>query len=154
MIIAWGGERNPRDNALMALWAARIIWPHRRYDFGNCVTMGVIENERLIGVMVFHNYDPDAGTIEISGASTSKRWLNRKTLKAMFDYPFRQLGLNTVVMRCDADKRHLSRMLKAYGFSEHIIPHLGAGGQDLHVYVLTREAWAGNKFNRKAEPAH
>ncbi|MGN7808027.1 hypothetical protein ACTJKE_36100 [Ensifer sp. 22521] len=54
--------------------------------FADFTTMGVEEHGALVAGVVFHNYAPEAGVIELSAASTSKRWLTRPVLKGMFDY--------------------------------------------------------------------
>ena len=54
---------------LVARFVAMLI-PHCRRGFGRCKTIGVIDDAgQLIAGLVYHNYDPEAGIIEISGAA-------------------------------------------------------------------------------------
>lgn len=111
--------------------------------------MGVADGDRFVSVMAFHNYDPAHRVIEISGASDTPRWLTRPILKALFDYPFKQLECEVVVMRVDPNNKRLNRILTAYGFTRHDIPHLRGKGRAEAVYVLTDDVWRGNGFHKE-----
>ncbi len=150
MQIVWGGAKNPSERAAMARWAALHIWPGGAEHFGNCVTMGVMDDGKAVACVVFHNWEPKAGIIELSGASVDRRWLTRPVINAMFDYVFIELGCQMAVMRVSARQRqkHIHRFLKAYGFTGHVIPRLLGRDEDCIVFTLTDEAWRGNKFNK------
>lgn len=136
------------ETSMLSRWVAEIIWPGEGKDFGNCQGLAVIEGGALIAGMIYHNYEPSAGVIEISGAGTSKRWLTRKTLKVMFDIPFKEWGCQAAVMRVSDHDDPLHRMLTAYGFERYRIPRLRGRDEAENVFVLTDDAWASNKFNR------
>lgn len=141
------------ERVMLSKWVADLIWPGKLRDFGNCQTMAVFEDGELIAGMVYHNYDSDAGVIEISGAGTSKRWLTRETLRKMFQYPFDECGCQAVVMRVASHDAALHRMLKAYGFECYKIPRLRGRNEDENVFVLTEENWISNRFNNRATRA-
>lgn len=149
MQIVWGGMANAEHNRMMADWCALQIWPGTGKRFGNCTTMGVIEDDDLIAVMVYHNWEPGYGVIELSGAATTPRWLTRPVLKAMYDYPFNQIGVQAVVQRNDPDDEKLARMLKAYGFERYDIPRLRGRDKAEAIFVLTDDAWRSSRFNRR-----
>lgn len=149
-MITWAIAKG-REIDLVARWAANIIWPGKGRDFGNCQAMAVMDGDQLIAGVIFHNYEPDSGVIEISTGSTSKRWLTRETLRVMFAMPFVDWGLQAVVLRVSDHDKPMHRMLKAYGFDHYRIPRLRGRDEAENVFVLTDEAWAGNKFNRKNE---
>jgi len=148
MRIIWGTSQTPEVNSFFKAWAENILWDGKR-QFGPCITMGVFDGPRLIGVMVYHEYDPDRQIMEISGASIDKRWLTRRTLKAMFDYPLAELGLQMVVMRVSERDRPLHRMLSAYGFSSIHIPRLRGRDEGENIFTLTDDAWRTNRFNSR-----
>ncbi len=136
------------ERQILARWVAEIIWPGAGRDFGNCQGLAVMEDgERICGV-IYHNYEPNAGVIEISAGSTSKRWLTRETLRVMFSYPFEEAGCQVIVMRCDPDDAALRRMLLAYGFELYVLPRLRGRDKHENVFILTDDAWASNKFNK------
>lgn len=140
-----------REQRLMSKWVANIIWPGKGRDFGNCQALAVIEDEKLIAGMIYHNYEPDAGVVEISGAGTSKRWLTRQTLRVMFQIPFVDWKCQAVVMRVSDEDEALHSILFRYGFERYVIPRLRGRSSNENVFVLTDENWAANKFNRKSE---
>ena len=147
-MITWAFA-GPTEIGPLSRWVANLIWPGKSRDFGNCQGMAVIDGETLIAGMIYHNFEPDAGVVEISGAGTDKRWLNRETLRVMFSVPFKDWGCQAVIMRVADDNRPLHRMLKAYGFDHYTIPRLRGRDASENIFVLTEEAWAGNKFNKR-----
>lgn len=108
----------------------------------------MIEDETLIAGMIYHNFEPDAGVVEISGAGTSKRWLTKETLRVLFQIPFKDWGCQAVVMRVSDHDEALHSILTRYGFERYKIPRLRGRDESENVFVLTDEAWASNKFNR------
>lgn len=145
----WGSDKEPELNRYLSIWAAVQIFGEPD-SFGPCTTMGVFDDGKLIGVMVYHNYDRRRSVIEISGAAIDPRWLARHVLKEMFDYPFRQLKVQALVMRVAEEDKRLERILHAYGFKSYLIPRLRGWGKNEVLYLLTDDVWASNKFNRKS----
>ena len=135
---------------IVAQFTAQLI-PHCRRGFGpNVKAIGVVDDGRLIAGIVYHNWEPDTGIIEISGAALpGKAWLSRETLKQMFQYPFLQLGCQMVVQRTPADDERLLGVLARFNYSFVRVPRLFGRDRDGMVCLLTREAWEANKFNRR-----
>lgn len=150
-MITWAVPDEQAQIDGVAKWVAGLIWPGKKRDFGHCRALAVIDNERLIAGMIYHNFDEDARVVEISGAGTDKRWLTRETLRVMFAIPFRDWACQAIVMRVSDQNAPLHRMLKAYGFEHYRIPRLRGRDEAENVFVLTDEAWSLNKFNRKNE---
>lgn len=136
---------------LVSRFVASLI-PHCRRGFGNCRTLGVVDDAReLIAGLVYHNYDPDSGIIEISGAALPGRhWLSRRTLQRMFEYPFLGCNCQMVVQRTPADDERLLGVLARYGYTFIPFPRLFGRDRDGVICHLTREAWESNKFNQRA----
>ena len=40
--------------------------------FGDAVTLAFVSGDKIMGGLVFHNYDPDSGVIEVSAGSMSR----------------------------------------------------------------------------------
>jgi RimJ/RimL family protein N-acetyltransferase len=134
---------------VVADFVARLI-PHARRGFGKCKAIGIIDERGvLIAGLCYHNYDPEAGIIEMSGAATSRRWLTAETIGVMYRYPFLQVGVQMVVMRIRADNEHLLRQLAQADYSYIKVPRLFGREHDGVLALLTREAWEGNKFCRR-----
>lgn len=118
------------------------------------MTMGVFDGETLIACMLFNNFQPEAGVIEIHGAATDKRWVNRRTLWEMFSYPFLTVGCQMVVMRVSErnsmwNGRGLPRLLKSYGFDAYPIPRLRGRDEGEIIYTLTIDRWETNGFHKE-----
>jgi RimJ/RimL family protein N-acetyltransferase len=131
--------------AHLALWAARRIWPDRddvwRDLAAKARVMAVYEDNHLLAVMVYHNWDPKAGVIEISGAAESPRWLTRQTLHSLYSYPFDALGCQLVVQRNAASNKRVNRILKKLGFHPVTVPRLRGVNEDEIIWTLTVEDW-------------
>jgi len=137
-------------DVVVSTFVARHI-PHCHRGFGkNMKAIGILdENKVLVGGLVFHDYQPETGLIEISGAATTKRWLTRVVLNRMFDYPFLECQCQMVVMRIRRDNHPLHRMLLAYGFKSQIVSRMFGRDVDGLLCTLTDDAWLSNKFNKK-----
>lgn len=152
MNILWGSEREPELNARLSQWASVKIFGNAR-GFGPCTTMGIFKRSSLVAVAVFHEYNREAGIIEISGASDDKLWMTRQVLWEMFSYAFDQLGCQMVVQRASekniqANGRGLPRLFKAYGYTTIRIPRLYGRDEDGVLYCLTDDAWRANGFHK------
>ena len=135
---------------IISHFVATLI-PHCRRGFGpNVKAIGVIDDGMLIAGLVYHNFDPDAEIIEMSGAALpGKNWLTRGTLRVMYQYPFHQCGCQMMVQRTPADDVRLLGILAAYGYSLITVPRMFGRDRDGVICSLTREAWEANKFNRR-----
>jgi RimJ/RimL family protein N-acetyltransferase len=111
--------------------------------------IGVADGGTIVGGFVYTDFDPDAGVIEIHGASAVKNWLTRPVLYGLFSYPFDQLGCQMVAMRISADDKPLRRMLMAYGFKALHIPRLFGRNADGYIMTLTDDDWRCNRFHKQ-----
>ena len=137
------------QDEIVSHFVATLI-PHARRGFGRCKAIGVLDNDgRLIGGMVYHNYDPEAEIIEMSGAATDPRWLTRATLGVVYQYPFQVCDCQMVVMRVPADNERLLRQLAVFGYAFIRMPRLFGRDRDGVICTLTVEDWMANKFNQR-----
>src|SRR5215831_21105131 len=113
------------DNTeIVADFIAKLI-PHARAGFApGHTTIGMIDEQgRLVAGLVYHNYDPESGTIEISGgALPGVHWLTARTIARFYGYPFLQLGCQMIYQRTPAENERLLGMLAAYNYSFIKIP--------------------------------
>ena len=135
----------------VARFAAQLIPSCRGRGFGNCKTIGVLDNDGLlIAGLIYHHYDPDAQVIEISAAALANRpWMTRETLRRMFQYPFHQCGCQMVIQRIAADDYRQVRQMQAFGYTLIGVPRMLGRDSDGLLALLTYEAWSANKFNRR-----
>ena len=108
------------DNELAA-WAASRI-PHMNGGiFGPCRSIGVMRGEDvqdmsapMQAVVVYHTFMQHEQTCQMSVAARSPMWARRDILRALFNYPFEQLGCNLVW----AAVPHLNE--RTICFNEHV----------------------------------
>lgn len=110
--------------------------------------MAVAKGDRIVAAVLFHNWQPRHGVIEVSGASDDRGWLSRAVLFDLFDYAFNQMGAQAVVARMDAD-RPLGRRFEAYGFRRYDIPRLRGRDKAETVMVLGNDEWTANGWHKE-----
>lgn len=152
MTFEWAYTKGPDTQALARLVADRI-WPGAGRDFGECQCIAVMFGDELAAGLVYHNYDPDADIIEISGASWKKGWLTRNVLKAMYGFPFIDCGCQAVVQRVPDEDTAQHRMLAAFGAERYRVPRLRGRDKAENIFVTTRETWETNRFSRARSSA-
>src|SRR5262245_14078438 len=123
----------------------------RDRGFGRCVTMGVGDAEGLlVAGFVYHNWEPDAEVIEMSGAALpGVKWCTPDVLARMYQYPFLQLHCQMVVMRVAADNERLLRQLAALNYMLIKIPRMLGRDKDGVLCLLTYEDWIDNKICKR-----
>lgn len=146
-IIFAGSVVHPELHRQLVEFADRVIGCHGR-GFGECATMGVFNDDALIGVVVFHNWQPEAGVIEISAASTTPKWLRRHVLDRIFTWAFVDRECQMVVARISEENTRLHRIFHAYGFTSRVISRLRGRDEDERIFTLTDDDWHASKFKR------
>ena len=147
MNLIWGGPRAPDVNAAIEGFVAGLTGVRR--GFGPSATLGVIEAETLVAGVVFHNWQPEEGVIEMSSASVSKRWLCRPVLNAMFGFCFEECGCQMVVLRVSERNAGMIDIARRFGFSETLIPRLRGRDEAEFIFTFTDDAWRGHRANYK-----
>lgn len=139
----------PGDAAYQPLhsFLTRRIWGDDR-TLSPGTIFGITKGETVTAVALFHNWQPDAGVIEISAASDDKRWLTRPVLAGLFGYAFNELGAQAVVARIDPDRASLARIFTAYGFSRFDLPRMRGRDKGEAVLILGDDDWRANGFHK------
>jgi hypothetical protein len=111
------------------------------------------DNNELIAGIVYFNFNPEAGTIDMSIEALPRRrcqrWLTPTTLAVMFQYPFLHCGCQMLITKTMARSTHVLRMLKAMNFSLIRVPRSGGRTEDGFLALLTYEDWLASKFCRR-----
>lgn len=117
--------------------------------FGECRSLGVLNGRGdIVAGIVFHNWSPEAGVIEVSCGATDRRWATRHVLRTGFGYAFDLIGCQMVVGRTHEKSAAVRRLWAAFGADEYIIPRMRGRAASEAVTCLTQEAWAASKFMR------
>jgi RimJ/RimL family protein N-acetyltransferase len=144
------GSSEPDLNRALAGWMeAQLGQEPFREPYS---TMGIFSGNELCAALIFENYRPQDGTIEIGIASTSPRWLNRTVMNAMADFVFGQLGCQMAVFRTSERNTSACRLMQRVGFECIVIPRLRGRDEAEHFYCLTDTTWDQNPLNRKGKP--
>lgn len=129
----------------VARWAADRIWSPEHRGFGPCKAMAVVEGDRILGVMVYHNWVPEHGIIELSGASDTPRWTCRRdVITEIFGYPFSFCQM--IVMQQDMTSP-ARRIWRRFGCDEVVIPRLRGRHADGSLMTLTDDQWKRHPMN-------
>jgi len=89
--------------------------------FNPCRAIGIIHENQLIAGVIYNNQKESQGIpymLEMTIASVDKRWCTRHNLKALFYFPFTQLGLRRVHTQCDSSDEGAWMFNKRLGFKE------------------------------------
>jgi hypothetical protein len=139
------------QSELVAHAVAKMI-PHLHgRPFGKCKAIGIIDEQgRMIAGLVYHNWLPEAGVIDLSVAALpGTGWLTRETVWRMYAYPFVDAGVQMVSHLVPADALHSQRQLAVLGCKLIDIPRIFGRERDGMLALLTREVWESSKFHRR-----
>lgn len=138
----------PQVNTAVADFVSQIIWdePDR---FVRYCTMAVINDDRLVGGVVFHGWQPDTATIEVSAGTISPRWLTRDVINAAISMPFEILGCQAIYAHHAESNVRARRFWQRLGAVEHVIPRLRGRDEAEVVAVLTDDAWAISPYSKQ-----
>lgn len=119
---AWGADLTSLligFDKQVADWVVERI-PHVD-DFGPCVGIGVVNGAKMLAGVVYHDYQPDNRTIQLSMAADSPMWARRKIIAGLLQYPFEQLKVFKVWTGTPADNERALKVNKHIGFKQEAI---------------------------------
>lgn len=100
--------------------------------------LGVVRNQKLVGGVIYHNYSRHG--IEVTGAFDDPRWALPQTMRALFDYPFQQLGCVRITAVIAKKNKRSRRLCEGLGFRLEGVARKGFDGkQDACIYGMLRE---------------
>lgn len=122
----------------IAEWVASLI--DYVDDFGTCEALGVLSREgTLIAGVVYSEYQPRYGTIQISIASVSPMWARRENIRELLAYPFDQLGVYKAWTTVPIDNEASRKATKHIGFrQEAILAHQYGPKRHAIIHRMTK----------------
>jgi RimJ/RimL family protein N-acetyltransferase len=88
--------------------------------FENSTAIGLVKNNKLIAGTVYNNFktlpNDDPHIIEMSIATIDKRWATKAYLKAIFSYPFTDLGVRRVQILTSTANEGINDLVFRLGF--------------------------------------
>jgi hypothetical protein len=103
----------------------------------------------IIGGVVYHNFDPQYNSIELSCYGISNKWFTKYNLNVIFDYPYNQLGVRLIRATFDEDNDKSTRLFKSLNGNMVKIPDLFKDGGNAVIATLKRNDWLNSKFCNK-----
>lgn len=137
MTPVWGA-----DEAVAAWVAAHIPGCERGFDAARAV--GVLSGGRLVAGVVFHDWNPERGLIELSAAATDRRWLTREVVRVVFGYAFTVARM--AVTRTGESNAPVRRIWRALGATEYVIAGLWGPDEAGVIFTLTPQQLAASRL--------
>lgn len=116
--------------------------------FGNCACMGWGDPDPVAGV-VFHNWEPKAGVIELSAYASRRDWMTSARLRQIFGYVFDAAGCRIAIARISESNTRTRRIWRALGAREYLIPEIRGEGEAECVTILHKADWLNSKFMKE-----
>lgn len=102
------------------------------------VSFIAVQDGEIKGVAIFNNYEES--NIELSIIVDTPKACNRPILRAIFSYPFEQLGLNRVTVRTRAKSKATRKLIRRLGFTpEGRSRRFFKDNDDAMIYGMVRE---------------
>lgn len=143
-MIAWT-ESGPAHRALLRR-VQGWIGLDRGWDEANTRGMAVGRAGRIVGGVVFHEWNPDAETICMS-AGGEPGWMTREAIFAAHDYAF---GFcQAVVWQVAETNTRMRRHAERLGYVGHVIPRLRGRHEADVIYIMTDAQWGAHPINAR-----
>lgn len=130
----------------MAAWAARRI-PHvGDAGFGPAWAVGVPLGGELAAVIVWHDWQPQAGTVQLSMASDNPRWINRRVVGRLlglaFERPWQSGPVRKVWVSIPSTAERVIALNVALGLrKEGVLRHHFAQGVHCWIGGIMEREW-------------
>lgn len=100
--------------------------------------IGLERNGVLVGGVLYERFN--GKSIWMHCAGEDSRWANKALLKAVFLYPFVQLGVSSVWGSVDQSNDKARRLDENLGFKQHaVLTGAAKDGGDVIIYRMTKE---------------
>lgn len=142
-------RRNAEFNEAVGDFVSDVVYgePGR---FSSYCSLAVHDRGRIIAGVLFHNYHPREGVIELSAGAVDRRWMTRPVLKAIFAVPFDIFHCQLAVIRVSERNQVMLDIAHGLGFTGYLIPRLRGRDHGEWVMTLTEEDWRAHRINKRA----
>lgn len=127
---------------------AKRIGP-RGWDSLRTATLGCFHGQEIVGATVFHDWNPEAGVMAMSGAG-DPGWMTNRHIFLAHWYIFEASGCQLAVMQVSERNDRMRRTAEHFGYTGHVIPRLRGKDEAEVIYTLPAEDWIANKFTKRA----
>lgn len=109
-------------------------------------SMAVFHGGKMVAGTLFYDWDPVAGVVQLSSASTDRRWLTRPVVRAMFQMAFDMIGAQLAVLRVSERNAGMVEIARRFGFQGVLIPRLRGRDEAEWLFTLTDDAWRDSRW--------
>ncbi len=101
-------------------------------------SIGVIHDGDLVAGIVYHDYT--GFMVQCSLATTDKAWCQKGVIRAMMNYPFKELGVTRFHATCAKKNKKMRKLFEGLGFKyEGCARKAFDGVQDAMIYSILRD---------------
>jgi RimJ/RimL family protein N-acetyltransferase len=141
-----GNKSNPDLNeALCQFVGQRIGVPSS--SFSPCGSIGIEHQGNIIASVIFHNWIPDYGVIELSAAADDPRWLSKTVIRTIMNICFEQHKCQQIYTRQSSENNRAIKIYRFLGFTEIILPNMRGESKDETLMLMTKNQWSSHKLN-------
>jgi RimJ/RimL family protein N-acetyltransferase len=146
--------RHPDEADGYAEWVAEQI-PHvERFQPPYRSALIFDSGHRVIAGVVFHDWIPAAGTIQLSMAAISPKWATRDTLAGLFRYAFETNGANKLWTATPHKSDRAIRFNRGIGMKqEAVLRHQFGPGVHAVVCSMLAAEWRASRWCDQAKEA-
>ena len=91
-----------------------------------------IECDDFRAAVLFENWKPEFGTIEMGAYATGPQWLSRRVIRVLGDYAFNTAGVQAVIWRTSEENRRAVSIAERMGLNIVEIPR-GRGRHEAEI---------------------
>ncbi len=103
-----------------------------------CYCIGY-KDEKIRCVVAYEQYTGGSISAHIF-SDNSKKWVKRKFIKAILDYPFEYLKVNKVISAISSNNKNILLFCKKFGFTlDYVYEKCGDNQSDLLIVSLDKE---------------
>lgn len=137
-------------------WVANFVIahaPHAERGFRDYAAIGVMDHGELIAGVVYNEFR--GHSMHVSMASVTPRWATRKSLMALFAYPFMQCKVARLTAYTGRSMTSVRKFMERLGFVLEGTMRKGFADDDCVIYGMLRDEcrWIEVAHERQPEPA-
>lgn len=117
--------------------------------FEQSQAIGVELRGELVAGVVYHDYRPPVGDIQLSVAASTPRWATRTIICELLAYPFEQLRCRRLTATVRGDNLRALRFDRGIGFTvEGRMRDYYGNGVDSIILGMLRDEWLTGRYGR------
>lgn len=121
----------------------------RGWDVMKTAGLGVWAGQNLRGAVVFHDYNPEAGVMCMSGAG-DRGWYTLGLIYKAHRYVFDEAKCQLSVMQVSENNDLMKKTAEHFGYEGVLIPRLRGRNEGEMIYTLPDDKWREHPLTLRA----